>query len=66
MRDGIDCIHFRTLGDLARQVGVSPQQADYIIRRHGIPHTARAGTLRLFNDDAVRRVRLELELRRAR
>jgi|GEM_PF-2609647 len=59
-------IRFRTLGDLARQAGITREQADYVIRRHGIPHTARAGNLRLFDDDAVRRVRLEVRLRNAR
>ena len=60
-----DCIRFRTLGDLAKEVGVTREQADYIVRRHHIGHTARAGNLRLFNTDAVRRVRLELKLREA-
>jgi len=60
-----DCIRFRTLGDLAKEVGLSREQADYIIRRHHIEHTARAGNLRLFGADAVRRVRLELKLREA-
>jgi len=60
-----DCIRFRTLGDLAREVGVTNEQADYIIRRHRIEHTARAGNLRLFDADAVRRVQLELKLREA-
>jgi len=57
---------FRTLGDLAHEAGCTPQQADYIVRKCNIPHQARAGTLRLFGDDAVQQVRKELRLREAR
>jgi len=57
-----DTPRFRTLGDLAREVGTTPQQADYIIRTRRIRHSARAGTLRLFDPDAVQRVRVEIKL----
>ena len=60
------CLRFRTIGDLADEVGISLGKADYIIRTRGITHSARAGCLRLFNDDAVQRVRIEVQLINAR
>jgi len=53
---------FRTLGTLAEEVGISLARADYIVRSRGIEHGARAGTLRLFDEQAVQRVRVELKL----
>jgi len=57
---------FRTLGDLAEECGISPQRADYIIRSRRIPHQARAGIFRLFDAEAVHRLRIELRLQDAR
>jgi len=60
------CPRFRTIGDLAEEVGIGVARADYIVRTRGITHSARAGSLRLFNDDAVQRVRVEVRLMDAR
>ncbi|HUW31803.1 MAG TPA: hypothetical protein VM223_09345, partial [Planctomycetota bacterium] len=60
------CPRFRTIGDLADEVGISVARADYIVRTRRIAHAARAGCLRLFNDDAVARVRVEARLMDAR
>ena len=60
------CPRFRTIGDLADEVGISVAKAAYIVRTRRIGHSARAGCLRLFNDDAVQRVRVEARLMDAR
>jgi len=61
-RQGEQCPRFRTIGDLAAEVEISLERAEYIVRTRGIRHSARAGSLRLFNDDAVQRVRVEVRL----
>jgi hypothetical protein len=58
----------RTLGVLAEEVGAPASQVNYILRRCGIQHIGRAGTLRLFDGAAVNKVRAaiaDMEARRS-
>lgn len=56
----------RTLGILARDVGIPPDRADRLIRRHGIEPIARCGIVRLFDTEACRRLRYLANVQDAR
>lgn len=47
---------FWTTGAIARALEVETHRVTYAIRSRGIPHAGRAGRLRLFDRDGVRRI----------
>jgi DNA-binding transcriptional MerR regulator len=57
-------MQFYTLVEIADLVGVPNHVVRYAIREDNIPHIRRVGIIRLFDKDAVRRVR-EVVARRA-
>jgi hypothetical protein len=50
----------RTVGVLAEEVGASLAQVLYLIRKLNVQPIGRAGTLRLFDQEATEAVRAEL------
>ena len=50
-----------TVGSIANRLGVSPFRVDYVIRSRGIRPAGRAGNIRVFDDEAVGLVELELQ-----
>ena len=50
-----------TLGSLARELGEPEHRVDHVIRSRNIEPVERAGILRIFNVDALNRVRAELD-----
>ena len=42
-----------TIGDIARRLGQPDHRIEYLIRTRNIPHVARAGRYRLFDEAAV-------------
>lgn len=55
-----------TVGRIADRHGVPLHRVQYVVRTKGIEPTAIAGRLRLFDRDAVARIRYELNLIDAR
>ena len=49
-----------TVGEIARGSGHPLHRVEYLIRARGIPFAGRAGRLRLFDADAVKRIVDEL------
>lgn len=50
-----------TIGQLADMNDVAIHRIEYIVKARNIPHVARAGHYRLFDDAAAARVARELE-----
>ena len=50
----------KTIGDIAREDGVTKNAIDYAIESYRIPETQRAGIIRLYDEHAVRRIRSAL------
>ncbi len=55
-----------TIGELAQRLGVPVHRVAYLIRARGIDHAADAAGARVFDADAERRLRYELNLVEAR
>ena len=55
-----------TVGRIADRYGVALHRVQYVVRAKGITPTATAGRLRLFDSEAVARIRYELNLMDAR
>lgn len=53
-----------TLGQLAREVGVTERRVDYAIRTIGIEPVLRVGILRCFDGTAVEQLRAVFNIRR--
>lgn len=67
MSDVSTAPQLRTIGRLAAELGVPIHRVSHILAtRHHIQPSAYAGTLRLFNAEAVAQVRYELNLQDAR
>ncbi len=49
-----------TVGEIARHHSAPVHRVEYLIRARGIKPTSRAGNLRIFNDEAVALIGLEL------
>lgn len=52
--------HLNTVGRIARRLGVPVHRVEYIIQSRAIAPVAFAGRLRLFDREAVARIRHEL------
>jgi hypothetical protein len=52
---------FVTIGDIAQTVGRPIHQVNYVIKTRRIPSCGRAGTTRVFDVQAVERIRAELQ-----
>jgi hypothetical protein len=61
-----DLPQLRTPGVIAAEVGAPLNRVLYILRTHAIRPIGRAGTLRLYDNDALARVRYELNVIAAR
>ena len=46
-----------TVGDIAKRLEIARHVVDYAVGRYNIEETQRAGILRLFDEDAVERIR---------
>jgi hypothetical protein len=53
----------QSIGDVARHLGQPLHVVNYIIMSRGIQSVGRAGRVRLFDDEAVERIRVELQHR---
>lgn len=50
----------RTIGEIARAEGVPRHVVDYAVSAYRITETQRAGIIRLFDEDAIHRIRAAL------
>lgn len=51
----------KTIGDIARDRGVSIHRVEYVVRARGIQPVGRAGIIRLFDHAGVARIASELQ-----
>ena len=50
----------RTVGDIAREVGVPMHRVRYVVVSRGIAHSRWIGPVRVFDDDAVTQIKSAL------
>src|SRR5688572_12789505 len=50
-----------TIGEIARRLGVAPHRVEYVIRARGIKPCGWAGNARVFPEEAIESVALEMQ-----